>query len=101
MNYDVRASWVPSVSDDVVSQELTWSLNGEVLTVVNLVPDVVERLFSQDNSQVVLQEGDIVEVTVVAWDTYSPSEPVSQSVTIPIEPPEPVTDLLLEVVEVV
>lgn len=102
--YDVRVVWVPSVSDDVVRQELVWTVNpgeGEIVKKVDLLPSVSERLFSQDFQEVVLGEGDVVKVGLRPFDSYSGGDVVEGSVQVPIEPPEAVTGLTVELVPIV
>jgi len=94
---DVRVAWTPSVSTDVVVQRLTWLVNDEVVREVDLVPSVNERLASQDS--VSITEGDIVGVSIVVSDGKSQSVPAEAEVQVPLDPPKPVTDLTIELVE--
>ena len=93
---DVRASWVPSVSTDVVVQKLSWFINGELFREVNATPADTVRLLSTDGGM--LTEGDECELVIVANDGKSDSIPTSASISIPLDPPEPVTELVLELV---
>ena len=92
---DVRATWTPSVSTDVVVQRLTWYVNDEVLREVNLPPSGSSRLLSEDGGIPV--EGDNIEVSIVANDGHSDSEIRMANIEIPLDPPAPVTDLGLEI----
>jgi hypothetical protein len=92
----VRVSWVKSVSTDVVVQKLNWLVNGEVVRSVNLLPNVTERLSGQDG--VAFTEGDVVGVSIVVNDGKSDSTPVVGEVNVPLVPPEPVTNLVIELV---
>lgn len=94
---DIRVSWTPSVSDDVVVQKLTWLVNDEVVREVNLSPAVKERTALQDG--VSFTEGDVVSVSIVANDGKSDSVETVGEVTVPLDPPKPVTDLVIELVD--
>lgn len=93
---DVRVAWTPSVSTDVVVQKLDWLVNGEVVRSVNLKPNVSERLASTDG--VAFAEGDVVEVSIVVNDGKSDSVPAVAKIEIPLDPPQSVTNLIIELV---
>lgn len=94
---DIRVAWTPSISDDVVVQKLTWLVNDEVVREVNLSPAVKERTALQDG--VSFTEGDVVSVSIVANDGKSDSVATIGEVTVPLDPPKPVTDLVIELVD--
>jgi hypothetical protein len=96
---DVRVSWTPSISNDVVVQKLSWLVNDEVVREVDLVPTASERLASHDGVSFV--EGDIVGVSIVVSDGKSLSTAVVGEVQVPLDPPQPVTNLVIKLVEAV
>lgn len=97
MAVKVQVTWTPSVSTDVVVQKLSWFVNEELVREVDLVPNATERFADQDGVSFV--EGDVVGVTLVVSDGKSLSAPVSGQVEIPLVPPEPVTNLVIQLVE--
>jgi hypothetical protein len=94
---DIRVSWTPSISTDVVVQKLEWFVNDEPVRTVLLNPSVSERLASDDG--VSLVEGDLVSVVIVVNDGKSDSTPATAEVQVPLVPPQPVTNLVMELID--
>ena len=92
---DVRVSWATSVSANVVVQKVQWYVNNELVQTALLTPEKTQRLASQDS--VVFKRGDVVAAAVTVNDGYSDSATVRGEVAVPL-PPEPVTDLVVELV---
>jgi hypothetical protein len=93
----VIATWVPSVSTDVIAQTLTWIVNGEIVKTVTMVPTADLRDSAADG--ITLREGDTVCVSIIARDELSASEELTGCVDLPIVPPDAPTDLIMKYME--
>jgi hypothetical protein len=98
---DVRVSWSPSPSTDVVVQRVSWFINDAEVGGINLVPSVTTTLLSESISAspsgAPLREGDVVKASIVVNDGVSDSEAVEGSIQVPIVPPAPVSNIVLEI----
>jgi hypothetical protein len=95
---DVRVKWDLSPSTDVVVQKLEWLVNGESLAVVNLAPTVTEAYLSEAVNGASVGEGDVVQATITVNDGFSDSPSVTGETKVPLVPPEPVANVVVELV---
>lgn len=88
----VKFTWTPSVSVGVVSQQLKTDINGEVA--------VLDLGASVDNQTVTLNEGDVLGVSLRAFNGVKFSSALTGTFNAPVSPaPEAPTNLTFEVVE--
>ena len=92
-NIDLRATWTPSVSTDVVFQKVRWYVNGSLFSEANLYPTDTERLFSTDGGIPI--EGDTIRVEVQPNDGHNYGTMEYAEISIGFDPPEPITTLNL------
>lgn len=88
----VQVSWVKSVSTDIVSQELVFSVDNTGGTLA-LDADVENHLFEN------VEEGNLITVSLRAFNGSKFSLPLSGEFTIPVVPvPEAPSNLKFEIV---
>lgn len=92
----VKISWNPSVSGDVVAQNILVVVAGELILVNEVLPPTL------DEFQVVLNENDAVYVELTCVDESGKvSDPAKLSFHIPdLRAPQPITGLGFEIIEV-
>ena len=95
---DIKVTWDLSPSTDVVVQKLAWTVNGEAVGEVNLLPHVNIAFLSEAVNGVAVGEGDVIEATITVNDGFSDSPSVTGEAQVPLVPPEPVANVVVELV---
>lgn len=93
---EVIATWKPSLSPDVLAQKLHWYLNGRLVKRVVVRARENRRAWSSDNNNVLIREGDTVQIRVCAVDEVGESAWIQGEVVYPYTSPEGPSDLKVE-----